>query len=218
MIYLFENPEAYPDTLLEARLRQIPPWRRDKALQYIHPGDKKRSVLAFLLLRLALHEEYGITAVIHTDPVTVGNAFVDTLKAKINGILAELHPSLSMHDFRITDGENRVNLIFDLVVPFSISTEESVKMVEELKEIHNEATECALIHKTMGNDDLVKKFKAIMDYTYRYKDSSNFGLQLGSLTKLLSGGGYDDVQRLGTSGDYEMPSDRLSLLDGTGRG
>ena len=63
MIYLFENPEAYPDTLLEARLRQIPPWRRDKALQYIHPGDKKRSVLAFLLLRLALHEEYGITEI-----------------------------------------------------------------------------------------------------------------------------------------------------------
>ena len=79
------------------------------------------------------------------------------------------------------------------------------EMVEELKEIHNQATECALIHKNMGNDELVKQFRAIMDYTYRYKDSSNFGLQLGSLTKLLNGGGYDDVQRLGTSGDYEMP-------------
>jgi hypothetical protein len=79
------------------------------------------------------------------------------------------------------------------------------EMVEELNEIHNQATEMALIHKTMGNDDLVKQFRAIMDYTYRYKDSSNFGLQLGSLTKLLSGGGYDDAQRLGTSGDYEMP-------------
>ena len=93
------------------------------------------------------------------------------------------------------------------------------EMVEELKEIHNQATEMALIHKNMGNEDLVKQFRAIMDYTYRYKDSSNFGLQLGSLTKLLSGGGYDDdVQRLGTSGGYEMSSDRLSLLDGTGRG
>ena len=78
------------------------------------------------------------------------------------------------------------------------------EMVEELKEIHNQATECALIHKNLGNDDLVKQFRAIMDYTYRYKDSSNFGLQLGSLTKLLSGGDYN-VQRLGTSGDYEMP-------------
>ena len=88
------------------------------------------------------------------------------------------------------------------------------EMVEELKEIHNQATEYALIHKTMGNDDLVKQFKAIMDYTYRYKDSSNFGLQLGSLTKLLSGGDYN-VQRLGTSGDYEVPENRLPLVDGT---
>ena len=63
MIYLFEHPDAYPDALLEARLRQIPPWRRDKALQYIHPGDRKRSVLAFLLLQLALREEYGITEI-----------------------------------------------------------------------------------------------------------------------------------------------------------
>lgn len=83
------------------------------------------------------------------------------------------------------------------------------EMVEELKEMHNQATEMALIHKTMGNDDLVKKFKAIMDYTYRYKDSSNFGLQLGSLTKLLSGGEYN----AGTSGNWLDREDRLPLLD-----
>ena len=83
------------------------------------------------------------------------------------------------------------------------------EMVEELKEIHNQAMECALIHKNLGNDDLVKKFKAIMDYTYRYKDSSNFGLQLGSLTKLLSGGEYD----AGTSGKWLDRENRLPLLD-----
>ena len=83
------------------------------------------------------------------------------------------------------------------------------EMVEELKEIHNQATECALIHKNMGNDDLVKQFKAIMDYTYRYKDSSNFGLQLGNLTKLLSGGEH----YAGTSGNRLDRENRLPLLD-----
>lgn len=83
------------------------------------------------------------------------------------------------------------------------------EMVEELKEIHNQATECALIHKQMGNEDLVKQFRAIMDYTYRYKDSSNFGLQLGSLTKLLSGGDYI----VGTPGDRLDRENRLPLLD-----
>ena len=83
------------------------------------------------------------------------------------------------------------------------------EMVEELKEIHNQATECALIHKQMGNEDLVKQFRVIMDYTYRYKDSSNFGLQLGSLTKLLSGGDY----YAGTPGDRMDRENRLPLLD-----
>ena len=83
------------------------------------------------------------------------------------------------------------------------------EMVEELKEIHNQATENALIHKNLGNDDLVKQFRVIMNYTYRYKDSSNFGLQLGNLTKLLSGGEYD----AGTPGNWLDREDRLPLLD-----
>ena len=87
------------------------------------------------------------------------------------------------------------------------------EMVEELKEVHNQATECALIHKNMGNEELVSKFRSIMSYTYRFKDSSSIGLQLGNLVNQLSGGDYNDAQRLGTSGsDYGSP-DRLSLLD-----
>ena len=63
MIYLFEKPDAYPDARFESRLWQIPKWRRDKAMQYTHTEDRKRSVLAFLLLQLALREEYGITEI-----------------------------------------------------------------------------------------------------------------------------------------------------------
>ena len=92
------------------------------------------------------------------------------------------------------------------------------EMVEELKGIHNQATECALIHKNLGNEALVSQFRSIMSYTYRFKDSSSIGLQLGNLVNQLSGGDYSDAQRLGTpGGDYGSP-DRLSLPDGTGRG
>ena len=78
------------------------------------------------------------------------------------------------------------------------------EMVEELKQIHYHATECALVQRTMGNDDGVRYYKAIMDITYRYKDSSSLGLQLGNIPNLLTGG-EQDVKRLGASGDYEMP-------------
>ena len=84
-------------------------------------------------LEVRIYNELGITAVIHTDPVTVGNAFVDGLKQSVMEIIVGINPSLSMHDFRITDGENRINLIFDLVVPFSLTPEDSVRAVEEIR-------------------------------------------------------------------------------------
>ena len=84
-------------------------------------------------LEVRMFRELGITAVIHTDPITVGNDFVDGLRQSVNEIIAAVNPALSMHDFRITDGENRINLIFDLLVPFSLTAEDSVRAVEEIR-------------------------------------------------------------------------------------
>lgn len=91
------------------------------------------------------------------------------------------------------------------------------EMVEELRHIHSQATESALNYKALGMEELAQKYWAIMDITSRYKDGRDLGgLNIGSLEGLMSGGDY--YERLGTSGDYQMSSDRLSLMDGTGRG
>ena len=91
------------------------------------------------------------------------------------------------------------------------------EMVEELRHIHHQAAESALNYKALGMDEMSRKCWAIMDITSRYKDGRDLGgLNIGSLEGLLSGGDY--YERLGTPGDYQMPSDRLSLMDGTGRG
>ena len=34
-------------------------------------------------------------------------------------IIEEINPDITMHDFRITDGQDNINLIFDIVNPFS---------------------------------------------------------------------------------------------------
>jgi hypothetical protein len=78
------------------------------------------------------------------------------------------------------------------------------EMVEELKHIHYQALECEMMHKYLGNEEAVSNFRAIMACTSRFKDNSNLGLQLSSLPNLLTGGD-NDVKRLGTPGDYEMP-------------
>ena len=54
---------SYSDEQYQNNLISIPVWRRERALQYKKLDDRKRSVLAFMLLQCALREEYGITEV-----------------------------------------------------------------------------------------------------------------------------------------------------------
>ena len=91
----------------------------------------------------------------------------------------------------------------------------AAEMVEELKHIHYQATEYALVNKTMGNEAEVRRYRAIMKCTLRYKDSSNLGLQLNNIPNLLTGG---EQYGNSTPGNYLDRENRLPLLDaGEGR-
>ena len=63
MIYLYDTLENYSDEQYLKHLNALPAWRREKALQYKKLDDRKRSVVAFVLLQHALREEYGITEI-----------------------------------------------------------------------------------------------------------------------------------------------------------
>ena len=63
MVYIFDRLDQYMDDAYEAHLASLPIWRREKTLQYKKLDDRKRSVLAFVLLQRALRKEYGITEV-----------------------------------------------------------------------------------------------------------------------------------------------------------
>lgn len=93
------------------------------------------------------------------------------------------------------------------------------EMVEELKQLHYQATECALVCKGMGQEDMVLRYKAIMDCTARYKDLDSFwGSLQGCMASSMITGGAMDVQRLGTPGDRLGRENGLPVLDaGEGR-
>lgn len=59
------------------------------------------------------------------------------------------------------------------------------EMVQELKGIYLEATECALVSKSLGDEDRVMRYREIMAYTERYKDDSRLGgLNINTLPRL----------------------------------
>ena len=57
-------------------------------------------------------------AVIHMDPVCVGDEQTMRLKALVAGYIKEIGDAVSMHDFRIVTGPTHTNLIFDVAVPY----------------------------------------------------------------------------------------------------
>lgn len=59
----------------------------------------------------------GIFLVIHMDPVETHNERTAAIKETVAQVLGGLDSRLEFHDLRVVDGTQRVNLIFDLVVP-----------------------------------------------------------------------------------------------------
>ena len=59
----------------------------------------------------------GILLVIHMDPVETHDERVVEFKELVTSVLDSIDSRLTFHDFRMVDGAERINLIFDLVVP-----------------------------------------------------------------------------------------------------
>lgn len=68
-----------------------------------------------------LNRELFCEAVIHMDPIAIDNPLTTALHQKVIAFAKEIHPSLSIHDFRIVVGESHTNLIFDMVIPYGLS-------------------------------------------------------------------------------------------------
>ena len=72
-----------------------------------------------------LREKYRCSVTIHMDPVVVNDEKINSIKAVVLDIINEIDGSLTIHDFRMTDGVSRINVIFDLVTPFGFRYKDS---------------------------------------------------------------------------------------------
>lgn len=79
-------------------------------------------------------KDMGICLVIHTDPVSVNNERVNALKKLVVDTAKDIDSSCDIHDFRITDGEENINIIFDIIIRDKYSPAEREKIVAELTE------------------------------------------------------------------------------------
>ena len=89
-----------------------------------------------------ISQKLDIYLVIHMDPMCIHDDKINALKGKVQNILLEFDAIKSMHDFRLTEGENKINLIFDIEVDaHNINTkakEEKLRndLIKEIKKLN----------------------------------------------------------------------------------
>ena len=92
-------------------------------------------------------KKLGLFLVIHMDPVEVHDARVLAIKEKLGRVLSALDQQLTFHDFRVVFGKEQINLIFDLVVPFTYSDKEETRLGQQVMALMQEVDsryQCAI--------------------------------------------------------------------------
>lgn len=90
------------------------------------------------LIEHELRDTLHCSAVIHMDPVCVGDEETNTLKELVKGYLREIDTAITMHDFRIVRGPSHTNIIFDVVVPYDFKLTDGELIAEITGRIQQE--------------------------------------------------------------------------------
>lgn len=79
-------------------------------------------------------KETGVTLVIHMDPILIGDAKTDQIREAAVHVLHSLDEELQLHDLRVVDGKNRINVVFDVVVPFRYKKEDLPSLRQQIQQ------------------------------------------------------------------------------------
>lgn len=154
MVYIFDRLDQYTDEAYQAHLASLPTWRREKALQYKKLDDRKRSVLAFVLLQRALREEYGITEV----PKFVYNEFG---KPSLPNL--PIHFSLSHCKDAVACAVSDYNIGIDVesIVPYNPDVARRVCTAEELKMLEQSPNKDVSFIKLWTVKEAISKYEGM---------------------------------------------------------
>lgn len=80
-------------------------------------------------IEVDLNSQLGCEAVIHMDPIAVGDEKTIRMHKEVEEKVKSILPTINIHDFRMVKGSTHTNIIFDAVVPFGFElSDEEVKI------------------------------------------------------------------------------------------
>jgi cation diffusion facilitator family transporter len=88
-------------------------------------------------LERSCYDKSGVNLVIHYDPIVTNDEQLEKMKKLVLAILRMKDERISVHDFRMVEGKENTNLIFDMVLPMEL-IESKDKIKESLDEALND--------------------------------------------------------------------------------
>ena len=85
-----------------------------------------------------IYEEFNCITTIHMDPIEVDDEEINKMREITEKIVKGINEKYSIHDFRMTNGGGRINLIFDLAIPREEKVESDKLKVQVQQKIHSE--------------------------------------------------------------------------------
>ena len=93
-----------------------------------------------------MHEKFGCIVTVHLDPIVLNDPLVNEMHNVAKRAAQAVDESFSIHDFRMTMGEESVNVIFDLLVPTDckMSADDAEKAVADKIRAEKPNTFCVI--------------------------------------------------------------------------
>ncbi|MGN1061624.1 MAG: cation diffusion facilitator family transporter [Candidatus Scatosoma sp.] len=106
----------------------------DENINYAHEAVDK--------LEEDMHKSFGCLVTVHMDPIVINDEQVNEMRAFAQAAAKEVDETFTIHDFRMTFGKERKNLIFDLCVPLENKCALSEAQRAVAEKIHETRPDC----------------------------------------------------------------------------
>jgi hypothetical protein len=109
-------------------------------------------------------KEMAICLVIHMDPVEVNDKKILDEKNMVKKVVNNIEPKATIHYFRVVNGENITNFIFDLVVPHSYKEKDEQNLLLKVTKNISEINEILLSKDEDAIDNmLLNRYRKLHD-------------------------------------------------------
>ena len=94
----------------------------------------EKHILTYKMYSDDFFENTNIVLTGHLDPIVVNDEKVNELRIKVANLVTDIDSSFSIHDFRMVEGPNNTNLIFDVAVPYECTLcDKDIKEMLDIK-------------------------------------------------------------------------------------